>query len=146
MSKVPKPTPYIISKKFDSLSLFFYCRVVFLISISLSETLDRRDGQSQGQASFGQDYHLTKEHGYRSCAAWKHIQLESKFSFLRSSCAILDLYAAPGGWMQVSVERVPVGSLIIDVNLIHIRAPFAVLSASKKTSLSHSAEPPSSSL
>ncbi|CAL1359423.1 unnamed protein product [Linum trigynum] len=59
-------------------------------------------------------YHLAKEHDYRSRASWKLVQLDSKFKFLHSS------RAAPGGWMQVAVEKVPVGSLVLDLDLVRI--------------------------
>ena len=50
-----------------------------------------------------------KKRGYRSRAAFKLLQIDDQFHFLKPGGRVVDLGAAPGGWTQVAVERVKPG-------------------------------------
>ncbi|KAK1632910.1 hypothetical protein QYE76_007225 [Lolium multiflorum] len=62
-------------------------------------------------------YHMAKEQGYRSRAAMKLLQLDRSFSFLPTARAVLDLGAAPGGWVQVAVRSAAIGAVVVGVDL-----------------------------
>ncbi|MFM2410963.1 MAG: hypothetical protein RL481_1791 [Pseudomonadota bacterium] len=49
--------------------------------------------------------------GYRSRAAYKLIELDEKFGFLKGKRAIVDLGVAPGGWAQVVRKRLPMAKV-----------------------------------
>ncbi len=60
--------------------------------------------------------------GYRSRAAYKLIELDERFGFLKGSRRVIDLGLAPGGWSQVVRRQVPkaaiVGIDLLPVDLI----------------------------
>jgi len=61
-----------------------------------------------------------KERGYRSRAAFKLIELDSKEHFLKPGMTVVDLGAAPGGWSQVAAQRVGPSGKVIAIDLAEI--------------------------
>jgi 23S rRNA (uridine2552-2'-O)-methyltransferase len=47
-----------------------------------------------------------KRDGYRSRAAYKLIEIDDKYHFLKPGLRVVDLGAAPGGWSQIAARRV----------------------------------------
>ena len=50
--------------------------------------------------------HRSKAEGYRSRAAFKLIEIDDRYNLLKPGQRIIDLGAAPGGWLQVAAARV----------------------------------------
>lgn len=62
-----------------------------------------------------------KKDGYRGRAAYKIMELDDKYGFLKPGARVVDLGCAPGGWCQVAVPRInalgehkgrPVGTIL----------------------------------
>ncbi len=61
-----------------------------------------------------------RKRGYRSRAAFKLLQIDDQFRFLKPGARVVDLGAAPGGWTQVSVERVrpeQAGGVVVGIDI-----------------------------
>jgi 23S rRNA (uridine2552-2'-O)-methyltransferase len=53
-----------------------------------------------------------KAEGYRSRAAYKLIELDERFGFLKGARRVIDLGIAPGGWTQVVRQRLPQAQVV----------------------------------
>lgn len=66
--------------------------------------------------------------GYRSRAAFKLAQLDDQLRFLKRRARVVDLGAAPGGWLQVALERCGRGARVVGIDVAEIEPlPGAIL-------------------
>ena len=59
-----------------------------------------------------------KTKGYRSRAAFKLIDLDDQFHFLKAGARVLDLGAAPGGWSQIARQRVGARGRVVAADIL----------------------------
>lgn len=70
-----------------------------------------------------------KARGYRTRAAFKLIELDSRLGLIRRGARVIDLGSAPGGWLQVLAER-GVGRIVgVDLLPIDPVTPAEILQA-----------------
>ena len=60
-----------------------------------------------------------KAEGYRSRAAYKLLELDERFGFLKGARRVIDLGLAPGGWAQVVRRQVP-GATVVGIDLLPV--------------------------
>ena len=59
-----------------------------------------------------QFFKKSKTLGYRSRSAFKLIELNKKYKFIKNNTRLLDIGAYPGGWSQVSSKIITVGKIL----------------------------------
>jgi 23S rRNA (uridine2552-2'-O)-methyltransferase len=62
-------------------------------------------------------YKRAKQEGYRSRAAYKLLELQQRFRLIRRGDVVVDLGAAPGGWLQLAAKWVGQTGKAIGVDL-----------------------------
>jgi 23S rRNA (uridine2552-2'-O)-methyltransferase len=62
-------------------------------------------------------YKKAKQEGYRSRAAYKLLELQQRFRLISPGDVVVDLGAAPGGWLQVAAKWVGQTGKVIGVDL-----------------------------
>ena len=60
---------------------------------------------------------MAKQEGYRSRSAYKLIQLNNSYHFLKFNDIVIDIGCAPGGWLQVTRKEIGVGGKVIGIDL-----------------------------
>ncbi|EGT45546.1 hypothetical protein CAEBREN_04616 [Caenorhabditis brenneri] len=76
-----------------------------------------------------------REHNFRARSAFKLMEIDEKFKFLKPESTVIDIGCAPGSWLQVVVDRCPNGYVMgVDLqNVLPIRGA-DILSLSDITS------------
>jgi 23S rRNA (uridine2552-2'-O)-methyltransferase len=68
-------------------------------------------------------YKKAKAENYRSRSTYKLVQVNEKYGFIRLRDVVVDLGAAPGGWIQVARKMVGRHGFVLGMDLKHIE-PF----------------------
>jgi len=71
-----------------------------------------------------QFYKLAKDKGYRSRASFKLLQVNRSYRFIKRGGNVVDLGAAPGGWLQIAQEAVGESGFVLGVDKQEIK-PFS---------------------
>jgi 23S rRNA (uridine2552-2'-O)-methyltransferase len=63
-------------------------------------------------------YQKAKREGYRARSAYKLLELNKEFRFLRPGTRVVDLGSWPGGWVQVAAEMVGKSGKVVGIDLV----------------------------
>jgi len=66
-------------------------------------------------------YRKAKEENYRSRAAYKLLQAARKYGFIKRGDVVVDLGAAPGGWLQAARQLVGDEGFVLGVDIKEIK-------------------------
>ncbi|KFY01109.1 hypothetical protein O988_02907 [Pseudogymnoascus sp. VKM F-3808] len=77
----------------------------------------------QGRDSFARE---AKVRGLQSRAAFKLLEIDSKYKLFKKGQTVIDLGYAPGSWSQVAVERTKPNGRIVGIDIIPAQPPKGV--------------------
>ena len=64
-------------------------------------------------------YKLSKIKGFRCRSAFKLLEMNNKYKFLKKNTSLLDLGACPGGWSQVASKEITNGKILsVDIKFM----------------------------
>ena len=66
-------------------------------------------------------YRKAKEEGLASRASYKLLEIQKKFKVIKRGDIVLDLGAAPGGWLQVAGEIVGEKGMVFGIDLLPLK-------------------------
>jgi 23S rRNA (uridine2552-2'-O)-methyltransferase len=66
-------------------------------------------------------FHRAKQLGLRARSAFKIEEIARRFGILRKGACVLDLGAAPGGFLQVIAEAVGPGGMALGIDIVEVR-------------------------
>jgi len=66
-------------------------------------------------------YQKAKQEGLRARSAYKIDEIAQRFGLFRKGMAVLDLGAAPGGWLQIMAKLVGAEGVVVGIDLQPIR-------------------------
>ncbi|MFQ5681689.1 MAG: RlmE family RNA methyltransferase [Candidatus Binatia bacterium] len=67
-------------------------------------------------------YHKAKKEGYRSRAAYKLLELNRRFNLIKPGDRVVDLGAAPGGWLQIASQLTGPKGKVVGIDIQSIKA------------------------
>jgi 23S rRNA (uridine2552-2'-O)-methyltransferase len=65
-------------------------------------------------------YEKAKKEGYRARSAYKLTEIQERFRIIKSGDSVLDLGAAPGGWLQIISKQIGQNGLAAGIDVISI--------------------------
>lgn len=107
ISKLPTYFQYFFYIEFK---IFYLCPQLGYDSRPMSSQYNRKDHL----------YNQAKSEGYRSRAAYKLVELNNKYKFIKKGSSILDLGAWPGGWLQIASKLIGDNGVAVGVDLVEI--------------------------
>ncbi|KAL1903312.1 2' O-ribose methyltransferase [Sporothrix stenoceras] len=97
-------------------------------SFSGTTTVSAGGGNTRWKARQGKDQYAreAKVRGLKSRAAFKLLEMDSKYRLFKPGQSIVDLGYAPGSWSQVAVERTKPAGRVLGIDLIPAQPPRGV--------------------